>query len=157
MDIQVASNFERYLYYHLGCDSGAVRKKMQSFADGLPITVDSHDGVVDDLIRAGSGNTAQTLSTIRECYNSCGVLLDPHTAVGYSVGQQYLDEAEPMIFLATAHPAKFGNAIRQALGDDVAHHPRLDKLSELPSRYDMLDADSSALKQYVIENVNSCE
>jgi threonine synthase len=153
MDIQVASNFERYLYYRLDCDTAAVRDLMRQFSESGRIVLDKRDGAVDDLISADSGTTKLTLATIAECYENTGIVLDPHTAVGYSVGRRFTDEREPMIFLATAHPAKFGDAIRQALGDDAAAHPRLERLRGMPSRYDMLDADSWALKEYILRHI----
>ena len=153
MDIQVASNFERYLYYRLDCDTVAVRDLMRQFGESGRIVIDKCDGAVDDFISAGSGTTELTLEAIAECCENTGIVLDPHTAVGYSVGRCFTDEREPMIFLATAHPAKFGDAIRQALGDDAAGHPRLERLRGMPSRYDMLDADSRALKEYILRHI----
>lgn len=149
MDIQIASNFERYLYYLLDEDSLAVEKEMQSFAKGNSIKVALKNGVVDPLFSAGSCTTEMTLEAINSCYESYGYLLDPHTATGYRIAQDNMHDDEPMVCLATAHPAKFGDAIKQALGKDVAHHPELDALTNKPTRCDNIAADVEELKQYV--------
>jgi threonine synthase len=153
MDIQIASNFERYLYYRTGCDSSAVSDLMNGFASGEPVKVELNDGVVDPLISAGTGTTEMTLATIKKCYADYGYLLDPHSAVGYRIAQEHLSDSEPMVCLATAHPAKFGDAIEQAVGEDIAHHPRLDALHGMPVRCDKLAVDVAALKAYVAAKV----
>ena len=114
MDIQVASNFERYLYYRVGEDSQRLSDLMTQFSatGGLTQALGT-EGRVDDLIVAGSGDTAGTLATIREFHEEYGYLLDPHSAVGVWVGQPLPMNAAPMICLATAHPAKFGETIRE--------------------------------------------
>jgi len=154
MDIQVASNFERYLYYLLGEDSSAVKSMMRSFADGKTIEVPLKDGKVDPLFAAGTGTTEMTLETIKTCYNEHDYLLDPHTAVGYRIAHDHLCDDEPMICLATAHPAKFGDAIKEAIGEDIAHHPDLDALSGKPMRCDDLSANVDDLKKYVQTRIN---
>ena len=117
MDIQVASNFERYLYYHVGEDSQRLSDLMTQFSStGVLTQALGPKGRVDDLIVAGSGDTAGTLATIREFHEEYGYLLDPHSAVGVCVGRRFRDEREPMICLATAHPAKFRETIQRATG-----------------------------------------
>ncbi len=148
MDIQVASNFERYLYYRLGGDGEAVRARMARFEAGEPLTVETAPGTpVDPLIAAGSCRTEAALSVIREVYERDGYLLDPHTAVGVEVGRRLAVPGEPLLCLATAHPAKFEEAIRRATGrDGLARHPVLDALRGLPERRTVLPADPEALK-----------
>jgi threonine synthase len=149
MDIQIASNFERYLYYRLRENADDVRNRMEHFANGEPISIAPGDIQHDSLISAGRGTTENTLSTIKSCYADEGYLLDPHSAVGYFVAQQNLAPDEPMICLATAHPAKFGDAIKQAIGSDIAHHPMLDSILERPTRCDDLAVDTEQLKSYI--------
>jgi len=150
MDIQVASNFERYLYYRLEERGDAVVRVMDGFrVSGILQMAPGADGVVDPLIVAASADEEQTLAAIHGFYQKTGYLLDPHTAVGYHAAGQYRCDGEPMVCLATAHPAKFPDAIRMALGTDAAHHPLLDALYGLPVRCDELDADAGLLKRYV--------
>ena len=142
MDIQVASNFERYLYYLAGEDAPTLKRWMADFnASGALATPGADHG----CFAAGRGDTAMTLATIREYWDRYRYLLDPHSAVGVAVGSRFLDASAPMICLATAHPAKFGDAIVRATGQDLAHHPILDALSGLPTRVDIVPADAAVV------------
>ena len=154
MDIQVASNFERYLYYRLGSNPAAVRDAMKQFETTGKLVVQPHaDGRIDDLIVAGSGNTAETLATIKDFHSRYGYLLDPHSAVGVHVAQKHLDKDAPMICLATAHPAKFSQAIQDATGQDLAHLPILDALHDLPTRCTLLPASGEAIRHHMEEKM----
>ena len=150
MDIQVASNFERYLYYCLGGDGARVAALMRDFhaqrSFELPQTAPAGEPL---WLGAGVADQAATLSAIRTVYSDTGYLLDPHSAVGYHVAQDWMHPEEPMICLATAHPAKFPDAIEKALGKDLAHHPILDALYDLPVRSEDMPVDANALKQIV--------
>jgi threonine synthase len=150
MDIQVASNFERWLYYKVGQDPQAVARLMTRFAlEGrMEIPRDAR-GAVDLEIVAGASDTKHTLATIRRYHERHGYLLDPHTAAGVFVAEQYNELDEPMICLATAHPAKFPDAIREATGQDLAHHPVLDALATAPTRCEDIDNSAAAVKRYL--------
>ena len=145
MDIQVASNFERYLYYRANCDARRVAQWMELFKRTGKLELPGQE----DVIRAGRGDTASTLATIRDYWTRHHYLLDPHSAVGVHEAEQHQDAAAPMICLATAHPAKFGDAIIQATGEDLAHHPILDALATLPTRCTRLPADRAAIAGFV--------
>lgn len=150
MDIQVASNFERYLYYRVGGDAARLTALMQEFARTGRLQLPLAQGEsVDDLFRAGVGDTASTLAIIRRYWKEHRYLLDPHTAVGVHVGEQHRAGNVPMICLATAHPAKFPQAIRDATGEDLAHHPTLDALEHAPTRCEVLPNDEQAVRDYV--------
>ena len=148
MDIQVASNFERYLYCHLGEDGESVRNLMLKFAKEHVIQLDP-DVIRYEQIVAGSGNTKDTLETIKRYHADHGYLLDPHTAVGVYVAEQHLSDEEPMVCLATAHPAKFGQATRDAVGEDLAGHPLLESLENRETRVDVLPASVNAVREYI--------
>ncbi|MDD5521247.1 MAG: threonine synthase [Kiritimatiellae bacterium] len=156
MDIQVASNFERYLYYRLGKSPSDVKNMMVSFSrTGTLKIAKGPDGLIDRNIVAGSAGKAETLSTIQQFYDEYGYLLDPHTAVGVNVGLRLKNSDEPMICLATAHPAKFSDAIRQATGRDLAHHPAIDALEGMPTKCDVLPASVSAVRAYMEAKIPS--
>jgi len=156
MDIQVASNFERYLYYRAGADPGRLCGWMKTFAEqGRLVVEPGATGVVDELIVAGSGDTAQTLTTIRDFYERYNYLLDPHTAVGVHVGRAVKRPGEVLICLATAHPAKFGAAIAQAVGRDVAEHPVIDSLKDLPTRMDVVPAAVDDVKKFMVDRIHA--
>jgi len=154
MDIQVASNFERYLYYRLGRDSLRLKELMDRFATTQSIETDAlADEPADRIITADSANTAATLKTIRTVYEKHGYLLDPHAAVGVHVGIQSRLPGDPLICLATAHPAKFGAVINDALGRHAAHHSAIDALEGLPTRYDTLPDSAPAVRNYIEKRV----
>jgi threonine synthase len=162
MDIQVASNFERYLYYRTGCDAEKLTAMMKHFAETGSLTVDGSD----DLFAAGEGNTAETLAAIRKYSNEYDYTLDPHTAVGVAVaekfegrelspkappGEERTDRRSvPTICLATAHPAKFTDAIEQAVGE-AAHHPVLDALADAETRCETIANDEAAIRDYLVK------
>ena len=146
MDIQVASNFERYLYYRLDCNAEKVRDTMNAFARDKTITVPGND----PDFAAGRGDTPATLAAIARYHAQYGYILDPHTAVGVSVAEQHLRANEPMVCLATAHPAKFSAAITRALGKDLAHHPTLEALKTLPTRKVLLAPVKETIQEYMV-------
>lgn len=156
MDIQVASNFERYLYYKVGEEPAKLTALMRDFgAKGcLSVPLDA-ERRVDDLFLAGVGTTADTLATIRKYHELYHYLLDPHTAVGVHVAEQHLKAGEPTVCLATAHPAKFSKAIREATGMDLAHHECLDKLADAETRLTVLPADEAAVRKFIEEHVDA--
>lgn len=150
MDIQVASNFERWLYYKVGQDPKAVSRLMTQFAMEGRMEIPRGDkGQVDLEIVAGASDTKHTLATIRRYQEKHAYLLDPHTAAGVFVAEQYNELDEPMICLATAHPAKFPDAIEDATGEDLAHHPALDALKNAPTRCEVIDNSAEAVKAYL--------
>lgn len=153
MDIQVASNFERYLFYRAGGDARQVRAWMEAFQRAKRLEAPPPAG--GEIIVAGRGDTAATLETIREYWTQHRYLLDPHSAVGAHVARAHLDPASPMICLATAHPAKFGEAILRATGEDLAHHPILDALAALPTRSVRLPAQRSAVAAFVARTIDA--
>ena len=152
MDIQVASNFERFLYYRLDEDAEALRAAMETFAETGELRIEDGEAI-DELMVARASGTEETLATIREFWTGHGYLLDPHTAVGVAVGRRLRTEA-PLVCLATAHPAKFPESVEKAVGEDVAHHPRVDALVDLPTRTVELEADEQAVKDFIARHSN---
>ena len=152
MDIQVASNFERFLYYYFDQDSGRLSSFMSDFAatgraslNGAPET---------KLFAAVAINQQQTLAAMRDIKTRFGYVLDPHTAVGVAAAQQLCGTEEPVLCIATAHPAKFPEAVEQAT-DIVPTHPSLDALSGLAQRKQSLDADLPAVKHFLAASVSA--
>ena len=152
MDIQVASNFERFLYYYFDGDSGRLSRFMLDFAatgrsslNGAPET---------KLFAAVAVNQQQTLAAMRDIKTRFGYVLDPHTAVGVAAAQQLCGTEEPVLCIATAHPAKFPEAVEQAT-DIVPTHPSLDALSGLAQRKQSLDADLPAVKHFLAASVSA--
>jgi threonine synthase len=150
MDIQVASNFERFLFYQLDCDPERLRETMDAFAHTGSLTV---PGPIDDAVVAGVGTRDQTIATIRAYHARHGVVVDPHTAVGIAVGERFLEEGVPLICLATAHPAKFSEAIHEAIGE-TARHEILNGLLDAPARCTNVANDVDVVKQFIAGHLN---
>ena len=150
MDIQVASNFERYLYYLYGQDPLRVRQAFADFARSgrMSFTPDERRQVTGEL-RSLSVDDAGISDEIRSFHAATGYVLDPHTAVGVRAGRTLRTAGVPMICLATAHPAKFPDAVRQAIGRDPERPASLDGLEQRPRRCEVIDAETGAIKEYV--------
>ncbi len=155
MDIQIASNFERYLYYFVGEKPAEVRRLMETFRTTGEIALTDKGAPVDDpVFRADRATTDETLATIRGAWEKHGYLMDPHTAVGVTVGTRFAaEDATPMICLSTAHPAKFGAAIERAVGKDIARHPLIDALQGAETRVTRLPADTAQVGAFIASNV----
>jgi threonine synthase len=180
MDIQIASNFERYLYYRAGCDAGRLRGLMEEFAGTGALRVEPGEGgVVDTGFAAGTATQEEVLATIRKYHERHGCLLDPHTAVGVCVAEKVAGtvgratcctrnvrtatdvgrattlhaESPPVVCLSTAHPAKFPDAIRKATGKDIARHPAIDALMGLPTRCVVLPNDRQAVRAFIEKTI----
>ena len=146
MDIQLASNFERYLYYLLDQDPATVRALLAEMGHKgrLQVTAEQRAAVARDF-DAAAVSDAQILQQIRETYEREGYILDPHTAVGVHATLHQAD----MICLATAHPAKFNDAVREAIGTQAPPPPSLRGLLEKETRCAMLDATEEAVRTYI--------
>lgn len=150
MDIQIASNFERYLFYLLGEDSTRLQQTMDDFATSGKISVsDSEFAQVGEEFASASIDNPQTLKTIRSFFRQTGYTLDPHTATGVSAAQQLTDGTTPTICLATAHPAKFGDAVQAAIGNQPELPAALRGIDRLPKKLETISADTAAVKTFV--------
>ena len=154
MDIQVASNFERFLYYYFDKDTARLRDFMSVFQSTGRASVDAPPS--SDIILATSVDDQQTLAAIRQAYEDFGYVLDPHTAVAYAACMQSdLALRGPVICVATAHPAKFPEAVRQGVPDALAQHPTLDSLQGLPSRRQRIAPTLDAVKALIRDGVRA--
>ncbi len=152
MDIQIASNFERYLYYLRGENGGAVKGDMEGFAASGRLDLSAFTDQVAGDFRSRSVSEDETIATIGSFHNDHGYLLDPHTAVGVKAAQELRDPARPIVCLATAHPAKFGGAVTKAIGSEPPLPPALAELEGRESRCEVLDAEIEVIKGFVAQN-----
>lgn len=150
MDIQIASNFERYLFYYLGEDCERLRSTMIEFEKTGVITMKPGESApVDTAIVAGSGSNAVTLETIKSCYDKSGYTLDPHTAVGVAVAKKIGAKELPTLCLATAHPAKFADTVKLASGFEAPSHEMIAGLEHLPTRCTLLPANTAEVRSFI--------
>lgn len=152
MDIQIASNFERYLYYLHGEDGAAVKLDMDSFAASGRLDLSAFKERVAQDFLSRSVSEAETIATIGAFYREHQYLLDPHTAVGVRAALELRDSKRPVVCLATAHPAKFGEAVTRAIGSESPLPPALADLENRESRCTVLDAEQTAIKEFVAAN-----
>ncbi len=125
MDIQIASNFERFLYFLVDRDAETVCQLMDQFKNTGTMTVPEKYMKNSDCFLSDSAGIDKTLETIKAYWENEKYILDPHTAVGVAVAEK-INSNSRTICLSTAHPAKFPDAITDATGEDIAHHPTLD-------------------------------
>jgi threonine synthase len=143
MDIQVSSNFERLLFELAGRDATAVVDAMVRFrAEGRVDLGPDLLGMAREVFDAVRVDDDEAAATIRSTKERTGIVLDPHTAVGVAAARRlHRDPAVPVICLATAHPAKFPDAVEAATGERPVLPPRLADLLERPERYDVVAND----------------
>ena len=147
MDISKASNFERYVYDLLERDGARVKRYFAS-ADGFDLELVPRAGFA-----SGRSSHADRLATIRAVHAKYGVTIDPHTADGVKVGLAHREQGVPLICMETALPAKFAETIREALGREPARPAGLEKLEQLPQRFEVIKPDAEAVKRCIEERV----
>lgn len=141
MDIQVASNFERFLYYMVDGDTQRVRSIMHAVRHEGGYTFEDFDHTT---FSASSTDDQGIMAIIRSVYQRYNIIVDPHTACGFS-------EQTPgvhRVILATAHPAKFPDTIEEAIGIHPTA-PSLEALKHKPLVNHRMAADEGALRQFI--------
>ena len=139
MDILVSSNLERLLYLMSGCDTGLVAQLMQKLnSDGIYTIPETLKNAISKEFWAGCCDDAKAAETIRKVWSEQHYLCDPHTAAGWAVAEEYINQTgdnRPMVVLSTASPYKFPAAVLEAIGGDLSgdEFDQMDRLSELTS------------------------
>jgi threonine synthase len=154
MDIQVASNFERYLYHLYNEDPQRVRAAFGELKETGRIVFSPADM---ERVRAefcsASVDQDCTLETIGSFNSEAGYLLDPHTAVGVRAALDLLPADGARVCLATAHPAKFGEAVEKATGNPAPVPAAIAALEGMPTRCQVMDADMEQVKAFFTAHV----
>ena len=153
MDIQVSSNFERLLFDVGGRDGAAMTQQMRGFdaSKAMRLTNAQRDGAAGlfSSVRADQSEMAAAMAWANE---HCGEIIDPHTAIGlHAARSAELPANVPVVTLATAHPAKFRDAVERATGMRPALPTRMGDLFEREEAYDVLPGEYDAVKDYVAE------
>jgi threonine synthase len=150
MDIQVSSNFERALFDASGRDGAAVAALMAELKLGGFRISPNAMAALGAQFASGRCSEDDTVDTIRRTFAQTGEVLCPHSAVGVKVAQEHLG-AVPMITLATAHPAKFPDAVEAAMGQRPALPLRMADLFDRPERVTRAPDDLAALEALIRE------
>lgn len=153
MDIVVSSNFERLLFDAYDRDGDAVRDLLERFQQEPAVLADAPLARLREKFSSFSVDDDTILEAIRDAHHRTKELLDPHTATGYRAAERArADAVTPMITLATAHPAKFAEAVVKAGFPGVPLPPHMDDLLEREERYSVLPAELKAVQAFVADN-----
>jgi threonine synthase len=154
MDIQISSNFERLLFDLFDRDGAAVADAIGKFRETGTLPDGARLRAAAGAVFAGFRTVdADTLATIRETHAANGILLDPHTAVGLGAARQMAPDGTQRIVLATAHPAKFPDAVEKATGVRPELPAPLADLFDREERCDTLANDLATVQSYVRDKV----
>ncbi|MDX8347295.1 threonine synthase [Cognatiyoonia sp. IB215446] len=152
MDIQVSSNFERALFDAYGRDGMAVAGQMDDLKKGgFEISQGAYQ-MLKDTFKSGRASEEETSAAIQRYLANHGELLCPHTAVGVHVAEAHLGET-PMVTLATAHPAKFPDAVKAASGVTAPLPPRMADLYDRQERLTPVANDLAALQAVIRDRI----
>jgi threonine synthase len=149
MDIQSASNFERLFFEATGRDGAATAAAFTGFAAGRDIVTPPEAlAAMKALFTGASTDEAGTAAEMRLTLAETGQTADPHTAVALSALRRTPGPG-PTVVLATAHPAKFPEAVQAATGQPPVTPARAQSLAERPERFERIAADAGKVAAYV--------
>jgi len=153
MDIQVSSNFERLLFDAYGRNGAAIRALMDSLStEGCFDVSENALGSIRDAFRVRRIDENHTRDTIKSIHDATGRFIDPHTAVAIAAARQERPAQHvPLVSLATAHPAKFPEAVIDSTGLEPPLPARLSDLLQREERYDVLPNDLNTIKSYILQ------
>ncbi|MBT3911401.1 MAG: threonine synthase, partial [Rhodospirillaceae bacterium] len=157
MDIQVSSNFERLLFELYGRDGAKVKQTLSAFRDTGAFSIDA-DGLAAarELFDGARYDDIETKAAIGQEFKASGELLDPHSAVGLLAGRARRKNADtPLVVLATAHPAKFPDAVEDASGQFPALPAHMADLFERDEKINPLANDNAALQSFIEARVKA--
>ncbi len=151
MDIQISSNFERYLFEASGRDAAFIRAKMGALRQEGRFEVGPLKGTMQQDFAAVAASEKDVSEAIGRLRDDSGYLMDPHTACGVVAAERALgtDGPSPQIVLSTAHPAKFPDAIAAITGKRPALPERLSGLLTAHERFTTIDNDLAAAERHV--------
>ncbi len=155
MDIQVSSNFERALFEAYGREAAPVAQLMNELKEGGFSVSQGALQALRESYDSGRASEDETSATIARLSETTGELLCPHSAVGVKVAEDHLDPATPMITLATAHPAKFPDAVEAATGQRPALPPRMADMMTDHERVTRAPNDLAALQTLIKERITA--
>ncbi len=154
MDIQISSNFERLLFEAYGRDGAAIRRLMGSLHQSRAFLIDAEPlARIRAEFSACAVDEAAVAAEMQETYRATGYTLDPHTAIGTRAGRTLSKERPetPVVALATAHPAKFPDAVERATGQRPPLPPHMADLMTRPERFTVVPNDQGVLERFIRE------
>ena len=157
MDIQISSNFERWLFEAGGRDAAGTRHQMASLAQGGRFDLTSKQAVaMRQEFGAIGASEAEIADAIRDVKAATGYVLETHTAcAAIAFEKMGRNTSTPQVILATAHPAKFPDAMEDITGVRPGLPSRLSTLLSDPERIVLLPNDLAAVERFVEDNARS--
>jgi threonine synthase len=152
MDISKASNLERFVHDVVGADPArlAALWREVDHRGGFTLDAGTMAAVRERFgFRSGRSSHAHRLETIRDVDRRYGVVIDTHTADGVKVAREHLEPGVPMVVLETAQPAKFTEAVQEALGRPAPRPPAFEGIEKLPQRFTVIPADVAEVKRFI--------
>jgi threonine synthase len=158
MDIQISSNFERLLFDAYGRDAAQIRGLMGALEQSKGFTVALAPlSAIRAEFEASAAYEADTTEEIARTYRETGYILDPHAATGVHAARKRLalDPSTPIVALATAHPAKFPDAVERAIGVRPPLPDHLAHILTAPERFTVLDNDAAKVAAFISERARA--
>jgi len=152
MDISKASNFERFVFDLLGRDGAHTRELFGATLareGGFTLTPAQFDAIGRFGFVSGRSTHAERITTMRDCWQRLGTMIDPHTADGLKVAREHLTAGETMILLETALPAKFAATVNEALAREPERPAALNGIEQLAQRFTRMAPDAAAVKHFI--------
>jgi threonine synthase len=154
MDIMVSSNFERLLFDAYDSDGAAIAQLMEDFKSGSMTVADTAIKNIQDNFDSYRLDDDAMVNVIADVFDKNEYLLDPHTAIGVEAARKMRRNHDvPMVCLATAHPAKFDEAITKANLENPTLPHHMSDLFEREERFDVLQDNIETVKQYIKTNI----
>lgn len=150
MDIQISSNFERYLFELLDRDSDRVNRLMRQFSENGAFSIADEDlSRARQLFAAHRLDDRQTSAEISRVYRETGEIMDPHSVIGVAAARQHGEPGIPTVVLGTAHPAKFADAVCAATGASVALPESAAHILKGEEKFEEVANNLGAVKQVI--------
>ena len=153
MDIQIASNFERLIYDLNDCDDAQTINAMNDIREKGKYTIDQErlNKINTDFL-SSKMSEEEVLETIKKVYDKFDIVLDPHSAIGYGAFDK-VNLSGNNIVLATAHPCKFPDAIKNAINLKAELPKELMYILNEKENYDIIDNNIDKVKQHIKERI----
>ena len=153
MDIQLASNFERLIFEIQGCNSDKTKNIMAKVKENNYKLDETSLKKINKDFLSEKLSEDETINEIKEVFKNHSIVLDPHTAIGYGVAKK-LKQDNSCIILSTAHPSKFPEAIKNALGKNEELPPELRNVLKEEEKFEILENSLDQVKNYILKKVD---
>ena len=153
MDIQLASNFERLIFEIQGRNSDKTKNIMAKVKENNYKLDETSLNKINKDFLSEKLSEDETINEIKEVFKNHNIVLDPHTAIGYGVAKK-LKQDNSCIILSTAHPSKFPEAIKNALGKNEELPPELRNVLKEKEKFEILENSLDQVKNYILKKID---